>query len=187
MSGINRASKNYKGEYSTSRKKSGIKCVFLSHQKRDKEICRKIADYLLNANIDVYFDEFDEDLKNYLQENNPQGVVDSIRIGINNSSHMLVVISLNSIHSQWVPWEIGYGYDKTYLGVLCLKNIPKGTLPEYIRTAKIIRDIYDLNILISTISGKSKETLLESKMMSDYNSYDNPLTSFMDNLISEKY
>jgi len=36
---------------------------------------------------------------------------------------MLVVVSPNTIYSNWVPWEVGYGYDNTHLGVLTLKGI----------------------------------------------------------------
>ena len=34
----------------------GIKCVFISHQQKDKDAAKKIADYLIEAGIDVYFD-----------------------------------------------------------------------------------------------------------------------------------
>ena len=78
MAGINRASKSFR-VFSESRKTKGVECVFLSHQQKDKDVCRKIADYLMTANIDVYFDEDDEDLKVYRQTNRPAGVVDSIR------------------------------------------------------------------------------------------------------------
>jgi len=164
----------------------GVKCVFISHQQKDKDAAKKIADYLLNAGIDVYFDEYDKDLKIQHQINNPKAVTQSICNGINNSSHMLVLVSPNTLNSTWVPFEIGYGYEKKDLGVLCLKGIPKGGLPEYIRTARVIRDIYDLNSLITSISGKSKELLLETKMMSDYSSLSNPLQTVMDSMISEK-
>lgn len=186
MAGLNRAT-SYLRSLSESRKSIGIKCVFLSHQQSDKAVCREIANYLMEANIDVYFDEDDEDLKVHRQTNNPKGVVDSIRKGINNSSHMLVIVSRNTMLSRWVPFEIGYGYDKTELGVLCLKGIPKGELPEYVRIAKIVRDIYDLNILIVELTGKKQETLLETKMMSDYTNRSNPLSNVMDSLINDTY
>jgi len=165
----------------------GVKCIFISHQQKDKEAAQKIADYLLKAGIDVYFDEYDKDLKIHNQNNSPKAVTQAICNGINNSSHMLVLVSPNTLFSTWVPFEIGYGFDVTDLSVLCLKGIPKGGLPEYVRSAKILRDLYDLNILVTSISGKSKELLLERKMMSDYDSYSNPLTSVMDNMISDQY
>lgn len=163
----------------------GVKCLFISHQQKDKDAARKIADYLINAGVDVYFDEYDGDLRINHQSNNAKAVTDSIRKGINNSSHMLVLASPNTLYSSWVPFEIGYGYDKTSLYVLCLKGIPKGGLPEYVKSATIIRDIYDLNILTANISGKGTDILLKSNMISDFNSNLNPLLNVMDSLINE--
>jgi hypothetical protein len=165
----------------------GVKCIFISHQQKDKEAAKKIADYLLTAGIDVYFDEYDKDLKIQNQGKNPKEVTRAICNGINNSSHMLVLVSPNTLLSTWVPFEIGYGFEKTDLAVLSLKGIPKGGLPEYIRTAKIIRDIHDLNILITSTTGKSQEILLETKMMSNYSNHLNPLASVMDSIISDQY
>lgn len=165
----------------------GIKCVFISHQQNDKDAARKIADYLINVGVDVYFDEYDGDLRISHQSNNARAVTDSIRKGINNSSHMLVLVSPNTLRSTWVPFEIGYGYDKTDLSVLCLRGIPKGSLPEYIRTANIIRDIYDFNIKISNILEKSQSFLEETKLMSSYANSANPLSNVMDAVINDPY
>ncbi len=166
----------------------GVKCIFISHQQKDKEAAKKIADYLLAAGIDVYFDEYDNDLKIQNQGKNPKGVTQAICNGINNSiSHMLVNSFTKYITFNLGPFEIGYGFEKTDLAVLCLKGIPKGGLPEYIRTAKIIRDIHDLNVLIANTTGKSKEILIETKMMSNYSNHLNPLASVMDSIISDQY
>lgn len=165
----------------------GIKCLFISHQQKDKEAAKKIADYFINAGIDVYFDAYDSDLKYNHQSNNAKAVTDSIRKGINNSSHMLVVVSPNTLHSTWVPFEIGYGYDKTDLFAICLKGIQKGSLPEYIKTATIIRDIYDVNVFIERTSGVKQEILVENKKIDSFGDYSNPLRDIMDSLINEKY
>lgn len=147
----------------------GIKCIFISHQQKDKEEAKKIADYFINAGIDVYFDVYDTDLKNNHQMNDTKAVTNSIRKGIYNSSHMLVLVSPSTLHSTWVPFEIGYGYDKTDLYTLCLKGIPKGGLPEYLKAGKIIRDIWDINSFISNVSNLNEEFLFESKKMFSYN------------------
>lgn len=164
----------------------GIKCVFISHQRKDKDSARKVADYLQNAGIDIYFDEYDKELKVHHQNKNPKGVTEAICNGINNSSQMLVIVSPNTIYSNWVPFEIGYGYEKTQVGVLCLKGIPKGALPEYIRTVPIVRDIYDLNKFITELSGKSEDQLLETRLMSNHSS-NNPLSDVMDSIIADTY
>jgi len=165
----------------------GVKCVFISHQQRDKDAAKKIADYLIEAGIDVYFDAYDGDLRIHHQSNNAKAVTDSIRQGINNSSHMLVLVSPNTLYSTWVPFEIGYGYDKTDLFVLCLKGIPKGGLPEYVRSATIIRDIWDINQFISNTLDRAIEPLFESKKLFSHNNDSNPLSTVMDTLINENY
>lgn len=165
----------------------GVKCVFISYQKNDLESAKRVAEYLQNAGIDIYFDLYDKDLKIHHQNDNPKEVTKAICNGINNSSHMLVLVSPNTMYSTWVPFEIGFGYDKTDLRVLCLRGIPKGRLPEYIRTSPIVRDIYDLNSMIERISGKSKNFLIESRMMSDSSSPSNLLSSVMDSLIIDSY
>lgn len=180
MSGINRALKNYKGTYSSTRKTLGIKCIFISHQQKDKNTCRKIADYLLNTNIDVYFDEYDEDLKDYRQSNNPHGVVDSIRIGINNSSHMLVIVSPNTIQSRWVPWEIGYGYDKTDLGVLTLKGIQDNDLPDYLKTTRILRGTKSLNSYLAGLTGIYESAMESRNLIKSHSMSAHPLDDYLD-------
>lgn len=179
MAGINRAAKNFR-TFSESRKMIGVQCVFLCHQQNDKDVCRKISDYLLAADIDVYFDEDDTDLKYYRQANRPQGVVDSIRAGINNSSHMLVVVSTNTIHSKWVPWEIGYGYDSTDLGVLTLKGIKNEDLPDYLKTTLIIRGTQSLNTYLAKITGKVQSVMESVRLIKSYATLSHPLDNYLD-------
>jgi hypothetical protein len=179
MGGINRAN-SYTKLFNENRKASGIKCIFLSHQQNDKVLCRKIADYLLAADIDVYFDEDDNDLKIYRQTNNPNGVVDSIKKGINESSHMLVIVSPNTINSSWVPWEIGYGYDKTSLYVLTLKGIPDYNLPDYLKTTNIIRGTKTLNEFLANISNSSTLQLEGRNLIKSFNAFNNPLNDYLD-------
>jgi len=163
-----------------SRKNMGIKCVFISHQKNDASICRKIADYLINAGVDVYFDEYDENLKFYMQTNNPQYVVDSIKKGINKSSHMLCVFSQNTLNSKWVPWEIGYGYDKTNLSALTLKGITDIQLPEYLKTIPIIRGTKTLNDYISNIEKKEQYKMFSEGLLLENSKSYHPLDDYLD-------
>jgi hypothetical protein len=165
----------------------GVKCVFISHQKRDATEARKVADYLQTAGAEIFFDEYDMDLRIQHEKGNPREVTKAITNGINNSSHMLVIVSPNTLSSPWVSFEIGYGYDKTELGVLCLKGIPKGKLPEYLRTARIIRDIYDFNLMIERLTGMKHETLLEKSLLSEHSNKTNPLSNVMDSFIHDTY
>lgn len=164
----------------TNRKQLGVKCVFISHQKADATICRHIADYLMDAGIDVYFDEYDKDLKIYRQDNNAQGVVNSIRKGIQQSSHMLCVISPNTLYSKWVPWEVGYGYDKTAIAALTLKGIADEQLPEYIKTIQLVRGTKTLNDYISNLAGEYKEKMFSSKRLINEGTGIHPLDDYLD-------
>jgi hypothetical protein len=164
---------------------TNTKCVFISYQSADREAATKIADYLLGAGVDVYFDQYDGDLRISNQSNNPKNLVDSLCKGINNSSHMIVLVSNDTMKSRWVPFEIGFGYEKTFLFTLCLKGIPKGALPEYLQTTTIIRDIYDLNRIIPSFTGKSFELLKSQNLILEHSS--NPLRNVMDNLIVDRY
>tara|TARA_R110002051_G_scaffold58469_1_gene107684 strand:- start:1766 stop:2314 length:549 start_codon:yes stop_codon:yes gene_type:complete len=155
MAGINRALKLNESKARINLL-ANVKCVFISHHKSDMEYCKKVAAYIMKAGIDVYLDEYDYDLKHQAQTNNPAGVVRCIKKGINNSSHMLCVISPSTIYSKWVPWEIGYGYDKTTLGALTLKGISATLLPDYIKTVPVIRGTKSLNQYISNITGYSE-------------------------------
>ena len=151
MAGINRAL-SINETKSRVNFSSNIKCVFISHQKRDTEKSKKIADYIMRSGIDVYFDEYDRDLRFYRQTNNPNGVVDCIKKGINMSTHMLCIISVNTLDSKWVPWELGYGHEKTSQGILTLKGINDNELPDYLKTTKIVRGTKSLNIFLQNIS-----------------------------------
>ena len=177
MSGINR---KYLNESSRLSRKSQL-CVFISHQKSDTSACNKIAEFLKSSGIDVYFDEYDSDLRIAVQEDNPKKVVDAIRIGINNSTHMLCVISPNTLNSKWVLFEVGYCYDSTEVMVLTLKGINKENLPHYVRAAKVIRDIYDINKFVEDRKGKY---ILEARNFSDYSSKEHPLNNIMDKIIT---
>lgn len=186
MSGYNRIT--FKEYYSRKEfLEQNVKCIFISYQRADKKEAKKIAHYLISAGVTVYFDEYDKNLKLSYQTNSPTKVTDALCVGVNNSSHMLVVVSKSTLFSQWVPFEIGYGYDKTDLAVITLKGIPKGGLPEYIRYAKIIRDIYDLNLQIGSIRRVGSEILLKENKIKFHNSYYNPLADVMDGLISDQY
>ncbi len=187
MASINRYYWPVKYESRASFLKTRVKCVFISYQRDDKAAALKVAEYLEKSGIDVYIDMHDVDLKFSLQQSNPKEITNLILKGINNSSHMLAIISPNTIQSKWVPFEIGYGYDKTDLAVLCLRGIPKGALPEYIRTSPIIRDIYDLNNYIPRMLLTDKITMIKNKFILDESSSSNPLSDIMDSIVADKY
>ena len=151
--------------------------VFISHQKKDLDVANSVAEYLLDAGIDVYFDQYDKSINRF----DPQSVVKAISRGIENSSHMLVIFSQNTFGSMWVPWEIGYAYNSPInLNVLRLKGVTKEQLPEYIKVVKMVMSIYQLNDLISTVRGISRDSLLLENTSFSENNANHPLSRIMD-------
>lgn len=151
--------------------------VFISHQKKDSDVAGKIADYLVEAGIDIYFDQYDSSINRA----DPKSVVDAIRTGIENSSHMLVLFSPNTFGSMWVPWEIGYAFrSQIPLNVLKLKGVAKHELPDYLKVVKIILDIYDLNVLISNLTRVTGDQLITEGRINNYTNSLHPLISYMD-------
>ena len=151
--------------------------IFISHQQDDKDKAEEIAKYLKSNGIDVYFDEFDHDLQIATILNKPEKVVEAIKKGIKNSTHMVCIVSPSTIKSYWVPFEIGYGYDITVLITLTLKGIIDSDLPDYMKIAPIIRKAQDLNRFIRD---QGKGYILESKNFSNTESYLHPLRNIMD-------
>jgi len=154
-------------------------CVFLSHKKEDKAECRKIAEYLKNAEIDYYLDELDEELQVASNAQNPEKITEQIKKGIRESTHMLVIVSEKTYKSQWVPFEVGYGHaaildkdmldenkqDKIKLSILTLKDISEKDLPDYLQVGYIIRGTKSLNNYISKISNRIDESLIKEKVI----------------------
>ncbi|MBP3944560.1 toll/interleukin-1 receptor domain-containing protein [Sphingobacteriaceae bacterium WQ 2009] len=155
-------------------------CVFLSHKREDKDACKVISSYLKNAGIDYYLDIEDNSLQSASNSNDPIRITESIKEGIKNSTHMLVVISEKTYKSLWVPFEVGYGHasileqdklnaesNKLKLSVLTLRDISEVNLPDYLQVAYIIKGTKSLNTYINKINDRiEKSSLNEVRMMS---------------------
>ncbi|MEJ1339477.1 MAG: toll/interleukin-1 receptor domain-containing protein [Candidatus Sedimenticola sp. (ex Thyasira tokunagai)] len=156
--------------------------VFISHQRSDKDEAKKVADYLERCGIDVYFDKYDQALQQAWLSDNPKGVVDAIKSGVQSSTHMLVLVSPNTLRSEWVPFEIGYGYDNLSVLALTLKGILTKDIPDYVKVVPIIRDIYDIDKFATE---KGNRYLMESRHITKDTGYErHPLYGIMDNIIT---
>lgn len=192
MEGINRAlTDNYVSEtYDRCYSKIGDKdvpCVFISYQRDDEWYAKNVANYIVSRQIDIYFDLEDKDLKQKNQNSNPKGVTEAIKKGLNKSEYMLVIVSPNTIKSPWVPFEVGYAYDKKAdnMKILRHKGIAKETMPDYMKVKELLHGTLSLNRFLDSIRKNHfiYENLLkkgqEIKTFSEYN--DNPLKTYLDN------
>lgn len=66
----------------------------------------------------------------------------------------------NALDSKWIPWEVGYGYDRTTVVGLTLKEISQSVLPEYLQIVPILRGTKSLNNFISNVLKRDESTLI---------------------------
>jgi len=70
---------------------------------------------------------------------------------------MICVVSRNTIKSYWVPFEVGYGYDRVVLGVLTLKGMEDSELPEYMKTTSVLRGAKSLDQFLLELLKERKD------------------------------
>lgn len=75
--------------------------VFISHRKDDSLIALSINKFLEKEGVRSYVDELDETLQT------ATNITQVIMERIQECSHMIAVVSLNTQGSWWVPFEIG--------------------------------------------------------------------------------
>ncbi len=145
------------------------KCIFISHQKQDRDIAEKIAVFLMDNGIDVYFDEMDPNAVKAGENNDNKGIVEAITKGIKKSTNMLCIISKNTQHSKWVPFEIGYGYEKKPF-VLLMGGVKVSDLPEYLQIATIlpvISEIVDFENHLVKLEVTGGSRMINEQIISD--------------------
>jgi hypothetical protein len=167
-------------------------CIFISHKREDMSECKTIAGYFKDAGIDYYLDDEDMALQYASSESNPTKITESIKKGIRESSHMLVVVSEKTYKSLWVPFEVGYGHasildqdkldlesNKIRLSVLTLKDIAEKTLPDYLQVGYVIKGTKSLNDYISKITNKLEKSLLVENRIFSHSHSIHPLDSIL--------
>lgn len=186
--GYNKANVWEKLSYLLSSEK-GTPCVFLSHIREDKSHCRAIGRYLKEAGINYYLDENDNVLQQASSSGDYRLVTESLKKGIRESTHMLVVVSESTYKSHWVTFEIGYGHaeildkglgegelpDKLKLSILTLKDLSESDLPDYLLVGNLIRGTKSLNEYILSISLKSTKVVDIRASLKSNNTLKHPL------------
>jgi len=74
--------------------------VFVSHSSLDKPFVRQLVDELQEHNVQVWFDERQLDVGD--------SIVDGINTGLSEADYLLVVLSKNSVESNWVKNELNF-------------------------------------------------------------------------------
>ncbi len=72
--------------------------IFISHNKKDKDIAREIALFLVAENINVWFDEWEISAGD--------SIIEEIEAGLMRASHFIIIWSKNASSSNWVRKEL---------------------------------------------------------------------------------
>jgi hypothetical protein len=74
------------------------KYVFLSHSSEDKETVEKIANNLTQYNLPLFFDKWEIKVGD--------SIVEKINLALGNMTDLILVLSSNSVQSNWVKKEL---------------------------------------------------------------------------------
>lgn len=190
MEGINRALKNQTINKTwrtlESISNDEVPCIFISYQRKDEDYAREVADYITSKQLDVYFDLEDNDLKQINQEKNPLAVTDSIKKGLNQSEYMLVIVSPDTYKSLWVPFEVGYAYDRKgdKMKILRHKGILITSMPAYLKVKELLNGTASLNRFLGSIRQQHKiyENIEKGGKVKNFSAFtSNPLNKYLDN------
>jgi len=191
MEGINRALKDenlqkaYRELFESVSNKD-VPCIFISYQRQDEKYASEVVEYIISKQLDVYFDLEDNDLKQINQTANPLAVTNSIRKGLNQSQYMIVIVSPTTSTSPWVPFEVGYAYDKKgdKMKILRHKGILKSSMPAYLKVKELLNGTASLNGFLNTIRKNHSiyESLEKGGNLKSFSAFNfNPLNKYLDN------
>ncbi len=99
--------------------------IFISHKKEDESVARRVMKVFESVGVDAYLDVLDNMLTN-----NGEELTKHIRQKLRECSEIIVILSSNTKHSWWVPFEIGMATEKEMSIVNYL--VSDEILPEYL-------------------------------------------------------
>src|SRR5262245_11471035 len=84
-------------------------CIFISHIAVDKSAAVAIGSYITSrGDIDIYLDIHDADLQAAVSKNSAIAITRFIERGLAKSTHIICLVSQNTVGSWWVPYELGF-------------------------------------------------------------------------------
>lgn len=150
MAGINRAL--YENRHlAKARESANRPCIFLSHIAVDKSAADAIGSYITRqGDLDIYLDVNDVNLQNAVSTGDPAGITQFIEQGLSHSTHIMCLVSADTVRSWWVPYELGFGKNAgKHLFTLKLKG--EVTLPAYLQISEIIPGTKSLNYYLTKV------------------------------------
>ena len=160
----------------------GNPCIFLSHISVDKAAVVEIADYITSrGDIDVYLDINDRELQDAADSGNAALITEFIERGLSNSTHIMCLVSANTVRSWWVPYELGFG-KKSGKPLATLKLKDTVNLPAYLEISEIINGTKSLNQYLASIKrGLNKTAAVQlTESLITHTASPHPLDRYLD-------
>lgn len=104
--------------------------VFISHSSTDKKFVRTLKDCLVENSIDIWLDEDQLDLGDSL--------LTKLEDALNESSHLVIILSPASVDSEWVKYELKKALENNRTGLM------QKIIPVKFRDCKIPEELKDL-------------------------------------------
>lgn len=141
--------------------------VFISYRHTDRNTAFAIARKLYTNNISYYLDIIDEESKS------THDITEVITKNIKKSTHLIAVISSNTVGSWWVPFEIGEAtianrricsyairVDSPNLSLMSYRQIAN-ILPEYLQKWPVLVSSADLEEFIKQYRADNRTFRIE--------------------------
>lgn len=159
------------------------KDIFISYSSLDKEFATRLSKDLKEKNINVWLDSWDIGYGS--------NITTEINNGLENSSFLLVILSENSLKSNWVEaeWSSKFGAEvaKGEITVIptILGDLNENNIPLVLRSKKRVNlsDNYaaELENFVSFILKKRKEALFKDSF--DLDKAQNPIQNALLNMV----
>jgi hypothetical protein len=166
-----------------SRQSTDAPCIFLSHISVDKSAATAIGSYITKqGDIDIYLDVTDQDLQDAVGANDPAGITRFIERGLSYATHIMCLVSANTVQSWWVPYELGFSKNAgKHLSTLKLKGTV--ALPAFLEISELIRGTQSLNAYLTRVRrGLWKTAAIETltETLTRHYASPHPLDSHLD-------
>lgn len=125
--------------------------VFISHQKEDSCIARRIANELNAMEIPYYLDLLD-----FTVTRNGKELTDHIKRNLNNCTDIIVIMSDATRYSQWVPFEVGMSAQNDMPTATFLQE--NVSLPEFLDYWPRLKQPSDIRKYIAVRKSVQKES-----------------------------
>lgn len=151
-------------------------CVFISHKWEDKEAAQVVARELAALDVDYWLDVEDDASVSAAQARDDKALSEAIERGIQNSSHLLALLTPRTRESWWVPYEIGAARAYSRSLIFLLHKDLKDRPAWLSLGQRVIASKPDLDTWAQILTGNWRQ--VEMRKAASYRSIDSVLSNW---------